>query len=39
MGSLENYASNLEEQVAARLSQLDEERKKSDVLLSRLLPP
>ena len=38
MGALENYAATLEEQVASRLLQLEEERKKSDVLLGRLLP-
>ncbi|KAK6061338.1 hypothetical protein COOONC_00991 [Cooperia oncophora] len=35
---LEQYASNLEEEVQARMQELTEEKKKSDILLYRMLP-
>ncbi|VDL70321.1 unnamed protein product [Nippostrongylus brasiliensis] len=35
---LEQYASNLEEEVQARMKELTEEKKKSDILLYRMLP-
>ncbi|VDK59367.1 unnamed protein product [Cylicostephanus goldi] len=35
---LEQYASNLEEEVEARMKELTEEKKKSDILLYRMLP-
>ena len=35
---LESYAGSLEEEVEARTSELVEEKKKSDVLLYRMLP-
>ncbi|EYC26473.1 hypothetical protein Y032_0010g1175 [Ancylostoma ceylanicum] len=35
---MENYASTLEDEVEARTKELVEERRKSDILLSRLLP-
>jgi guanylate cyclase, other len=35
---LEQYASNLEEEVAERTKELAEEKKKSDILLYRMLP-
>lgn len=35
---LEQYATNLEEEVQARMKELVEEKKKSDILLYRLLP-
>ncbi|KHJ92541.1 adenylate/guanylate cyclase catalytic domain protein [Oesophagostomum dentatum] len=35
---LEQYASNLEDEVQARMKELTEEKKKSDVLLYRMLP-
>lgn len=35
---METYAVSLEEEVAARMQELIEEKKKSDVLLYRMLP-
>ena len=35
---LEQYASNLEEEVQSRMKELVEEKKKSDILLYRMLP-
>lgn len=35
---LEQYASNLEEEVESRMNELIEEKKKSDILLYRMLP-
>lgn len=35
---LEQYASNLEEEVESRMKELVEEKKKSDILLYRMLP-
>uniref|UniRef100_A0A0N5BER9 guanylate cyclase n=1 Tax=Strongyloides papillosus TaxID=174720 RepID=A0A0N5BER9_STREA len=37
-GILENYAANLEEEIQERTKELIEEKKKADILLSRLLP-
>ena len=36
---LEKHATNLEETVASRTTELGEEKKKSDTLLYRMLPP
>ncbi|KJH42826.1 adenylate/guanylate cyclase catalytic domain protein [Dictyocaulus viviparus] len=36
--TLEQYAANLEEEIEARTKELTEERKKSDILLYRMLP-
>jgi hypothetical protein len=35
---LENYAQNLEQDVEERMKELIEEKKKSDILLYRMLP-
>lgn len=38
MNTLENYASSLETEVEQRMVELTEEKKKSDILLYRMLP-
>ena len=36
---LENYSNNLEDLIRERTTQLEEEKKKTDKLLSQMLPP
>ena len=39
IAKMEAYATNLEEIVQSRTSELEEEKKKTDILLYRMLPP